>query len=111
MELYTDLSVVGVTVRHPLIFFVAFANIQHQGSLSSVTSSSAYQQPAIHKSGTSGEVDRVWSVVFRHAFVKIWESVQAAPHMQACYNQEGIEECPTFNVIFISNYFNGVFKL
>ena len=45
---YTDLSV-SVTVRHPLSFFVAFANIKHQGSLSSVTSPPARQQPAIHK--------------------------------------------------------------
>ena len=44
---------------------MAFTHIQHQGSLSSVTSPSANQQPAIHKSGTSGEVDRDWPVVFR----------------------------------------------
>ena len=44
---------------HPLRFCVAFTHIQHQGSLSSVTSPSANQQPAIHKSGTSGEVDRI----------------------------------------------------
>ena len=56
----------------------------------------------------SGEVDRDWSVVFRCAFVKIMESVQAAHDMQACYYQEGSEECPTFNVIFINNCFNGV---
>ena len=42
---------------HPLRFCVAFTHIQHQGSLSSVTSPSANQQPAIHKSDTSGEVD------------------------------------------------------
>ena len=35
---------------HPLGFFVAFGNIQHQGSLSSLTSPSANQRPAIHKS-------------------------------------------------------------
>ena len=45
---YTDLSV-SVTVRHPLIIFVVFANNKHQGSLSSVTSPPANQQPAIHK--------------------------------------------------------------
>ena len=49
--------------RHPLSFFVAFATIQHQWSLLSVMS--ANQQPAIHKAGTSCEVDRDWSVVFR----------------------------------------------
>ena len=46
---FTDLSV-SATVRHPLILFVAFAIIQHQGSLLSVTSRSANQQPAVHKS-------------------------------------------------------------
>ena len=39
----------SVTVRHPLNFFVAFANIKHQGSLSSVTSPPASQQQVIHK--------------------------------------------------------------
>ena len=43
---------------HPLRFCVASTHIQHQGSLLSVTSPSANQQPVIHKSGTSGEVDR-----------------------------------------------------
>ena len=38
------------------LHFLAFANIQHQGSMSSVSSPSANQQPAIHKSGTSDEV-------------------------------------------------------
>ena len=83
------------------LHFLAFANIQHQGSMSSVTSPSANQQPAIHKSGTSGEVNRDWSVVFRLEFVKIWESVQAARDMQACYWQQSIEECPTFNVFIL----------
>ena len=50
--------------NHPLRFCAAFTHIQHQGSLSSVTSPSANQQPAIHKSGTTGEVDRDWPVVF-----------------------------------------------
>ena len=36
-------------VDHPLNIFVAFANFIHQGSLSSVTSWPASQQPAIHK--------------------------------------------------------------
>ena len=91
----------SVTVCHPLIFFVAFANIQHQGSLSSARSPSANQQPAMLKSGMSGEVHRDWSVVFRRAFVKIWESVQAARDIQACYQQEGIEECPTLMYIYL----------
>ena len=40
---YTDFSV-SVTERHPLNFFVAFANIKHQRSMSSVTSPPASQQ-------------------------------------------------------------------
>ena len=45
---FTDLSV-SATIRHPLIFFGTCAIIQHQGSLSPVTSQSANQQPAIYK--------------------------------------------------------------
>ena len=78
--------------------------------MSSVTSPSANQQPAIHKSGTSGEVDRDWPVVFR--------CTPAHPlptHGNLCtqclsYKPEGIHECSTFNFIFIDNQFNGVFK-
>ena len=46
---YTDL-LVSVTVRHPLIIFVAFAINKHHGSLSSVTSPPASQQASIHES-------------------------------------------------------------
>ena len=45
---WNDLSV--STRIYPLINLVAFAVNQHQGSLSSVTSPPANQQPAIHKS-------------------------------------------------------------
>ena len=101
---YTDLhSAISECHSHPLRFSVACTHIQHQGSLSSVTSPSANQQPAIHKSGTSGEVDRDWPVVFR--------CTPAHPlptHGNLCtqcssYKPEGIQECSTFNFIFIDN--------
>ena len=60
---------------------MAFTHIQHQGSLSSVTSPSANQQPVVHKSGTRGEVDRDWPVVFRctpaSSAANTWEFVHA----------------------------------
>ena len=75
-------SAISECHSHPLRFCVACRHIQHQGSLSSVTSSSANQQPAIHKSGTSGEVDRDWPVVFRctpanTSAANTWEFVHA----------------------------------
>ena len=94
-------SAISECHSHSLRFCVAFTHIQHQGSLSSVTSPSANQQPAIHKSGTSGEVDRDWPVVFR--------CTPAHPlptHGNLCtqcssYKPEGIHECSTF--MFIDN--------
>ena len=67
---------------HPLGFFVAFENNQHQGSLPSVTSPSANQQPVFHDS-TSREVDLDWSAVFRCTPANTWESVQAVIVIQA----------------------------
>ena len=98
---YTELSV-SVTVTH-WDFVWHFTHIQHQGSLSSVTSSPANQQPAIHKSGTSGEVDRDWPVVFRctpaHPLPTHWS---LCTQCSSC-KPEGIHECSTFNFIFIDN--------
>ena len=96
-------SAISESHSHPLRFCVACTHIQHQGSLSSVSSPSANQQPAIHKSGTSGEVDRDWPVVIR--------CTPAHPlptHGNLCtqcssYKPEGIHECSTFNFIFIDN--------
>ena len=51
-------------MRHPLIFFVAFAINQHQGSLSFSTSLPAYQQPAILKSRESWR--RSWLCLDAH---------------------------------------------
>ena len=61
---------------HPLGFFVAFANIQHQVSLSSVTSPSAGSRE-FPKSHSSGEVDLDWSVVFRCTCARKREYVHA----------------------------------
>ena len=62
---------------HPLGFFVEFANIQHQGLLSSVTSLSANQQSEFHKSHSSRKVDLDWSVVFRCTCARKREYVHA----------------------------------
>ena len=67
---------------HPLGFFVAFENNQHQGSLPSVTSPSANQQPVFHDR-TSREVDLDWSAVFRCTPANTWESVHAVLVIQA----------------------------
>ena len=88
---------------HPLSFSVEFTHIQHQVSLSSVTSPSANRQPAIHKWGTSGEVDLDWSVVFRCT-----PAHPLATHGNLCtlcssYKPGGIHECSTFDFIFIDN--------
>ena len=96
-------SAISECHSHPLRFCVAFTHIQHQGSLSSVTSPSSNQQPAIHKSGTSGEVDRDWPVVF-----KCTPAHPLPTHGNLCtqcssYKSEGIDECSTFNFIFIDN--------
>ena len=96
-------SAISECHSHPLSFCVEFTHIQHQVSLSSITSPSANRQPAIHKWGTSGEVDLDWSVVFR--------CTPAHPlptHGNLCtqcssYKPEGIHECSTFNFIFISS--------
>ena len=73
---------------HPLRWCVAFTHIQHQGSLSSVTSPSANGQQAIHKSGTRGEVD-TWlvSCVKMHTCpfaASTWEFVHAVLVIQTC---------------------------
>ena len=96
-------SAISECHSHPLRFCVALTHIQHHGSLSSVTSPSANQQPAVHKWATSGEVDRDWPVVFR--------CTPAHPlptHGNLCaqcssYKPEGIHECSTFYFIFIDN--------
>ena len=96
-------SAISECHSHPLRFCVALTHIQHHGSLSSVTSPSANQQPAVHKWATSGEVDRDWPVVF-----KCTPAHPLPTHGNLCtqcssYKPEGIHECTTFNFIFIDN--------
>ena len=96
-------SAISECHSHPLRFCVACTHIQHHGSLSSVTSPSANQQPAVHKWATSGEVDRDWPVVF-----KCTPAHPLPTHGNLCtqcssYKPEGIYECSTFNFIFIDN--------
>ena len=96
-------SAISECHSHPLRFCVALTHIQHQRSLSSVTSPSANQQPAVHKWATSGEVDRDWPVVF-----KCTPAHPLPTHGNLCtqcssYKPEGIHECSTFNFIFIDN--------
>ena len=96
-------SAISECHSHPLRFCVALTHIQHHGSLSSVTSPSANQQPAVHKWAISGEVDRDWPVVF-----KCTPAHPLPTHGNLCtqcssYKPEGIHECSTFNFIFIDN--------
>ena len=54
----------------------------------------------------NSEVDLDWSNVFRYTCARKREFLQ----QRSSYKSEGIQECYTYNFIFIHNYFNGVFK-
>ena len=90
-----------------IIILDTFLTLQH--AYVSVVCCITTCQPAASNSihCPSCNVDRDWSVVFRCIFVKTWESVYA---VCAPDKPEGIQECATFNFLFIYNYFNGVFN-